>query len=214
MKGIIYKVTNTQTNEVYIGATSKSIDERQQDHFQKSLNGLGYDFQNAINTYGTDVFTWEQIDTAQNSDDLARKEIAYIAKYNSLEKGYNCDKGGGFKKTVYKYNLDGKLSETFNNLSAAADSANTTKKQISKACWNVNQTCKGFLWSYNFEEPFLPKKDLRKKGVMQYNLEGYLLANYTSASEASRQTGVSKTCITRCCRGEREQSGGFKWKCN
>ncbi len=211
-QGIIYKVINTETNEIYIGATRNSIDERKNDHIQKSNKGNGYKFHNAISTYGADSFQWFQIDTASNNNELASKEIKYISEYNTLENGYNSDKGGGFKKTVYQYNLDGTLSNTFENLTAAATSVNATKKGISKACWNVNHTLKGYLWSYDYKEKFIPDSDNRKKEVLQYNLNGNLLAQYISVAEASRKSGLSKTCISRCCRGEREQSGGFIWK--
>ena len=210
--GIIYKVINTETNQVYIGATTtKSIDERKNDHLQKSNKGTGYKFHNAIDTYGPDSFRWEQIDTASNIDELASKEIKYISEYDSLENGYNSDKGGGFKKTVYQYNLDGSPANSFEDLTSAAISINATKKGISKACWNVNHTLGGYLWSYEFKEKFIPESDNRKKQVVQYNLNGNLLAHYISVAEASRITGLSKTCISRCCRGEREQSGGFIW---
>ncbi|WP_016988899.1 GIY-YIG nuclease family protein [Flavobacterium sp. ACAM 123] len=33
---IIYKAENTQTGEIYIGATTKSLEERKQDHIQKA----------------------------------------------------------------------------------------------------------------------------------------------------------------------------------
>ena len=210
--GIIYKVINTETKQVYIGTTTKSIDERKKDHLQKSNKGTGYKFHNAISTYGTDSFRWIQIDTASNNDELASKEIKYILENDSLENGYNSDKGGGFKKTVYQYNLDGTLKNSFDNLNLAAVSINGTKKSISKACWNVNHTLGGYLWSYEFKEKFIPEPDSRKKEVIQYSLNGNVLALYISASEASRKTGISKTCITRCCREEREQSRGFLWK--
>lgn len=212
INSIIYKVTNNETNKVYIGATTKSIEDRKQDHIQKSATGNDIKFHNAINTYGTDSFHWVQIDTASNADELAKKEIQYINEFNSLEQGYNSDKGGGFKKTIYKYNLDGSLNSTFDNLTDAGKSINVRKQDISRACWSINHTLGGYLWSYEYEEPFIPRIDNRKKEVLQYNLNGNLLARYVSASEASRKTGISKTCITRCCRGERIFSGGFLWK--
>jgi len=209
---IIYKVTNIFTQEVYIGATTKSIEVRKADHLQKSNKKVGSYFQDAIGTYGFDAFTWEQIDTASNIDELASKEIKYISEYDSLENGYNTDKGGGFKKTVYQYNLDGSLNTTFEDLTTASNSIDVRKQDISRACWSVNNTLEGYLWSYEFKEKFIHNPDNRKKEVIQCSLEGNVLARYISASEASRKTGISKTCITRCCRGEREQSGGFLWK--
>jgi group I intron endonuclease len=211
-QGIIYKVINTETNEIYIGATKKSVDERKNDHIQKSNNGKGHKFHNAISTYGANSFQWIQIDTAASNDELASKEIKYISEYDAVENGYNSDKGGGFRKTVYQYNLDGTPNNSFKDLTSAAIAVNATKKGISKACWNVNHTLKGYLWSYEYKEKFIPQSDNRKKEVMQYSLNGNLLAQYISVAEASRKSGLSKTCIARCCRKEREQSGGFLWQ--
>lgn len=209
---IVYKVTNQETGKSYIGVTTRSIEERKADHIQKANKGIGGDFQNAIMTYGSEAFRWEQIDTASSNDELASKEIRYISEYDALENGYCSDKGGGIKKTVYKYNLDGSLNTTFEDLTTAGKSINVRKQAISRACWNVNQTLGGYLWSYEYKEPFIPDPDNRKKQVIQYSLDGKVLACYESASEASRKTGISKTCITRCCRGESEQSRGFLWR--
>lgn len=209
---IIYKAQNIYNGETYIGATTKSLEDRKKDHIQKSNKKVGSCFQEAIWTFGPEAFVWEQVDTAKNIDELASKEIKYISEFNSLENGYNRDFGGGFKKTIYRYNLDGTLNSTFENLSDAGESINVRKQDISRACWSVNHNLSGFLWSYDYVEPFIPKADIRKKEVLQYYLNGDFLARYISVSEASIITGVSKTCISRCCRGEREQSGGFFWK--
>ena len=48
LTGIIYLVTNKKNNKKYIGATTKNIALRMQDHIQKSNTGAGYDFQHAI----------------------------------------------------------------------------------------------------------------------------------------------------------------------
>nr|WP_315160856.1 NUMOD1 domain-containing DNA-binding protein [uncultured Flavobacterium sp.] len=209
---IIYKVTNTITKEIYIGSTTKSIEVRKADHLQKSNKKVGSYFQEAIGTYGPEAFTWIQIDTASSNDELASKEIKYILEYDSLENGYNEDSGGGFKKTVYQYNLDGSLNTTFEDLTTAGNSIDVRKQDICRACWNVNHTLGGYLWSYEHKEPFVIELDSRRKQVIQFDLTGKELAKYNSASEASRKTGISKTCISRCCRGEREQSRGFLWK--
>jgi hypothetical protein len=208
---IIYKVTNQETNEVYIGVTTKSLEERKTDHLQKAQKKSGFYFHEAIATHGPDAFSWEEIDTASSNDELASKEIRYILENNSLESGYNSDKGGGIKKSVYQYNLDGSLNTTFEDLTTAGKSINVRKQAISRACWNVNQTLGGYLWSYDHKEPFIVEPDNRKKQVTQFTLDGAIIAKYSSVSEASRITGLSKTCISRCCRNEREQSGGFIW---
>lgn len=56
IKGVIYLSTNTENNKKYVGATTLSLEIRKKDHIQKSINGTGYDFHNAIHTYGADAF--------------------------------------------------------------------------------------------------------------------------------------------------------------
>jgi hypothetical protein len=86
-----------------------------------------------------------QIDTTSSNDRLASK-IRYISEYRCSRNIYCCDKGGGIKKTVYKYNLDGSLNATFENLTLASETIGVKKQDISRACWNVNQTLGGYLW--------------------------------------------------------------------
>jgi hypothetical protein len=209
---IIYKAENTFTSETYIGATTKSLEERRADHLQKANKKVGSYFQEAIRTYGPEAFNWEQIDTASSSDELASKEINYISEYSALENGYNSDKGGGIKKTVYKYNLNGSLNSTFENLTIASATISVRKQDISRACWSVNNKLGDYLWSYQYVEPFIPREDYRRKVVVQSLLDGTVVSQFLSVAEASRETGVSKTCISRCCREERDSSGGFIWE--
>ncbi|MHB1106989.1 MAG: GIY-YIG nuclease family protein [Lutibacter sp.] len=211
--GIIYKVVNRENGQVYIGATTTSVRQRQLDHIERANRGEKGKFQQAISTYGTEAFIWEQIDTASSIDELASKEKQFILEYNAKENGYNSDVGSGFKKTIYQYNLvNGSLVNSYKCLTDAGYAVNSTKQNISSACLSVNCTYRGFYWSYNFTEPFKPNVDSRKKEVLQFSLEGYLVAKYVSVAEASRQTGLSKTCISRACRGERANSGGFVWR--
>lgn len=50
----------------------------------------------------------------------------------------------------------------------------------------------------------------QSKRVLQFSLDGKLISEYESVSEAMRKTGVCK--ISNVCRGERKQAGGFIWK--
>ena len=207
---IIYKAQNTISGECYIGATTKSLEERKQDHIQKANKKVGSYFQEAIGTYGSEAFTWEQLDTASDPNELAEKESKYIYEFKACEKGYNSDSGGGFKKLVYQYNENGILIETYNSLTEIKETLGIDKQRISNACLNSTMY-DGSFWSYRKLQKIIPKTDLRVKPVNQYSLNFELIESFKSASEASRKTGVSKTCITRCCRAERKSSGGFIW---
>lgn len=57
------------------------------------------------------------------------------------------------------------------------------------------------------------RKDLSKK-VLQFTRNNEFVADYPSVSEASRNTGVNKTCILQCCncRPNYKSAGGFIWR--
>lgn len=213
VQGVVYKAQNIQTDETYIGITINSIHQRQLDHTERAVRGEQGKFHQAIGTYGPKAFVWEQIDTATSSNELAEKEKQYILEYNAKEDGYNVDSGGGIKKTVYQYDMESReLIDEFECLEEAANSINTTKQHISRACLSVNQTYGNYHWTYDKQEAFIPKKDNRKKKVIQFSFKGEIIAKFESVAEASRQTGISKTCIRRVCAKERKQTGGFLWK--
>ena len=212
-KGILYTVTNKKEKKfVYVGITTKTLEERKKDHLKKSKKGKSYAFQNAIATYGSEAFKWEQIDTASTTDELAKKEKEYILKYNLKVVGYNQDVGGGIQKTVYQYDLKGILINSFESLEKASEIIDSNKKQLSKVCLSVNKKYKGFYWTYNFVDTFNPFLDKRKKKIQQFTLEGEFINEFSSVSEASKLTSCNKTSIAKVCRQERKSCGGYYWK--
>lgn len=213
IKKIIYEVTNIMTGMKYIGATSNTLEKRKRDHFQKANKKVGSKFQEAIASYPPEAFEWEQIDTADCYNELAEKEKQYIFKYNSESDGYNEDRGGGFKKNIYQYDLEsGVLLASFSQLEYAAVSVGVDKRTISKACLGEIKNCAGYSWSYILSENFKPEEDKRKKKVFQFYFHGEFVRSYNSVSEASRFTGVNSSSIAKCCRGEYKYAGDYYWE--
>jgi len=87
----VYKIHNTKTKQVYIGSTINlrrrirrhGYELRTQTHHSSKL-------QRAVNKYGIEIFYVEIIysETITLSE-LHAKEIEYIKKFNSVNKGYN-----------------------------------------------------------------------------------------------------------------------------
>lgn len=50
------------------------------------------------------------------------------------------------------------------------------------------------------------------KPVLQYTLDMEFVAEYPSAAEAERQTGIFNTAILQCCKNRYKQAGGYIWK--
>ena len=91
----IYKITNRINGKVYIGQTTRSIAIRWKQHCTPSKHCCRLIYR-AIQKYGKENFTVEQIDHAHSRDELNSKEQYWIQFYDSMnrEKGYNLTSGG------------------------------------------------------------------------------------------------------------------------
>lgn len=96
--GIIYLITDTTNNKMYIGLTIQTIERRWKYHIeQANANYIKSDFSlhSAIRLKGTNNFTIEQIDSGKTKFDLEQKERSWIEKLNTISpSGYNIASGG------------------------------------------------------------------------------------------------------------------------
>ena len=206
----IYRILNSLTGDSYIGATKDNIQFRFLDHIQKSTKKVDTKFYKAIEDYGPQAFEIELLDEVETTDELAQKEIHYIEAYQTLSNGYNSNRGGGFKKSIYQFEQGNPDPiAIYDTLESAADSVGASRKTISNACLGTLKSAKGYLWSYKSECPVI--EDFRRKPVYQYSLDGFLINRFASAHEASRILGIGLSSITRCCRGERKQTSGYRF---
>lgn len=93
--GKIYRLTDKTNGKMYHGQTTKAdINDRW--YAYKTLNCKSQiKLYNALKAHGPEKFLFEVIDTTpQNQPQLDNLEIFYIAKFNSMHNGYNCDPGG------------------------------------------------------------------------------------------------------------------------
>ena len=65
-------------------------------------------------------------------------------------------------------------------------------------------------WLIDYD--WLTKKDISPKAVLQFSLDGMLIARYNGVREASRINGFSNACISACCNGKLNHHKGFIWK--
>jgi predicted GIY-YIG superfamily endonuclease len=96
---IVYKATNKANGKVYIGYTSKTLEERIYGHFKKSTNAkekaFNQAFKLALRKYGRDAFEWEELFTCETKEEACVKEIEFIKEFNSVTpNGYNMTLGG------------------------------------------------------------------------------------------------------------------------
>lgn len=94
--GYIYKIKTTKSDKVYIGQTTRTVAERFAEHLKNSTekSKYGIHLYHAMNLYGKETFSVEQIDFAENREELNDKERYWIKFYNSIINGYNMMEGG------------------------------------------------------------------------------------------------------------------------
>lgn len=97
MVGYIYRITNTKTNQNYIGQTI-DINRRKRTHFSL-LNNKTHEnpkLQASWNKYGKENFEFEYWEfNISSNEELDKLECDYIEMYNGLSEGFNLTPGGG-----------------------------------------------------------------------------------------------------------------------
>lgn len=132
----VYRALNLENGMSYIGTTKKSIETRKKDHLRKAENNKPGKFYESIRGYSPDSFIWIELEKVSTVEELALKEQYYIDLYDTVQNGYNSDRGGGFQKPVFMFDLSGNLVSEFDSLVSAANAVNANKKSISNACYN------------------------------------------------------------------------------
>lgn len=94
--GLIYKITNTITDQIYVGQTTKTLRIRFRAHkdFARAKRRLTY-LSRAMNKYGADAFQITLLEEC--SDDILNdREQFWVAELRSNQKpyGYNMSAGG------------------------------------------------------------------------------------------------------------------------
>jgi hypothetical protein len=176
--GIIYKIENTITNEIYIGQTTvqegfngryrckgTGIERVYKFHNSRKNRGLDYNqhLLGSIEKYGFDTFVVDEVfDTALTFDELNDKEAFYVKQFNSYYKGYNQTFGGDSKvghemphgkdrkdsMRVCQISLDGKLIKIWDSFGDIQRELGISKGSISNVCTGRTKTAGNFVWVY------------------------------------------------------------------
>lgn len=185
----VYKHT-TPNGKVYIGQTKTGVENRWK-------NGKGYTchrhgfFWKAIEKYG-----WDSIEHEVLYSDLTKEfadyyEQYFIEIYKSTDKryGYNCQSGGSrnYKYTrASKENISNGLKKRYREKGFPKASLDVLNKNRAK----------------------------QARRIVQYDLDGHIIAEYNSAFEASKCTGISNQKINQVVRDPKRnrQTGGYMWR--
>lgn len=122
------------------------------------------------------------------------------------------------EKPISQFDKGGFRIATYQSLNRASKTIGIPAANITECCKGRRKSAGGFMWRYatsgdNRIKPisYLPRGGT-KIPVSQFNIEGTLIAIYESGQEASSATGVSRACISACCREKQKTAGGFIWR--
>lgn len=179
MKGYIYKVININNNKIYIGQTSRTIEERWSQHKKNAFHNNNLEYQNkfhrAIRKYGIGGFIIKEQEciVGVNKEDLHKKlndaETKWILHFDSKDNGYNSSLGGDYNPMygvrgkdnpcsvkVNQYTLDGKYIKTwdsFADIIRELGNGNYAKVCSPKRLKLRKVTAKGYVWRYFTDDP-------------------------------------------------------------
>ena len=104
---VIYVIKNEKNGKMYVGATTKTIEERWKSHCSdmKRKRCAGRKLYSDMNTYGTESFSIKELEETPNENRFEREKY-WVEKLNTYRDGYNETLGG-----VGKAFLDSELRE-------------------------------------------------------------------------------------------------------
>lgn len=185
---VVYKITNIIDGKIYIGITKQGVMSRWYKHCSESKYGSTTYLHNAIRKYDKSNFVIEIVETIDNEtdyDQLKEREIYWISYFNSNDRsiGYNLTIGG-----------DGCFGRVLSD---------DTKNKISDALTGIKH-------SEETIEKFRNRNSVNK-AVIQISLEGDIIDEFKSCSEAARELSYNKDVISAVARHLRKRAYNYIW---
>jgi len=238
----IYRILNKITQKCYIGESKcLNINRRWNQHKKTIENNKGYcpALRDAVIKYGIENFIFTVIIVCFD-DDRFKYEKEYINKYNSVvPNGYNVtnggEGGGGFQGKKHSEEVKNKIK---NSLKQKYIDNPELKKQMSERnkivmkSPEVKERMKlGILNSDKYQKAirapttndvkikiseglkkYHNENKIKPIKIKQYDINHNLLNEYTSISEASKESSVTRKAISLYLRKKTKTAGGFIWK--
>jgi len=222
----VYKVTNTRNGKVYVGVTSKSIDQRWKSHVlssRKNRLALGQ----AIKKYGETNFNIEALETCESKHQALEQEKFWIEKLNShisANLGYNMTRGGdgvfGYKhsenaKLSMSEKRSGSQNHNFGKRWGRTSHSPDHLQMMSEKHSGRGNPMYGRKHSDESRKKISEANKLRTyktTPVLQYSLDGNFVKRFESAQEAAQSVSGTDHKILAVCKGHRKTHKNYKWQ--
>lgn len=117
-------------------------------------------------------------------------------------------------KTVYQFDINGTYINKFESARDANRNTGVDASSINECCLMKKHSAGGFLWSRTNTAPVYEPYKLKRKKIVQKDLNGNILKVWESVSEAAGTLKIQISNIVRCAKGKttRKICGGYKWE--
>lgn len=220
---LVYKITNSVNDKLYIGVTVKTLQNRWNRHKSSANNGSNSPIHRAMRKYGFDAFSIELIMEVNSVEEMKKMEQMFIEEYNTFGpdgRGYNATKGGD--GTWGRTHSQQTLEKIKDGLQKARDEGRFLNEAWYQKCLLARKNQIGV--SFTEERKQKISKSLKGKSknhlsgklpvsVDQYCKEtGEYIQTFESYGQAARAINSNQSDVMRCCQGKRRSVKGFIFK--
>lgn len=205
----IYKITNLLNGKLYIGQTSRTVEERWKEH-QRDRTRRDFESRplyRALNKYGIENFS---IETIEETDNPCEREKFWIEYYGSYKNGYNATIGGDGKPYL-DYDLICTMYEELHCCNEIARKLHIDAGHVSD-----------ILKSRNIKIIKPIKNIPSPKIIHMYSLSDEYIATFSSVQQAvewcvnnnfcKKVSSSARSHIAQCANGKRKTAFQHKWK--
>lgn len=190
---VIYSITNAVNGKRYVGQTRQGLPRRKGEHIYRfNLGERDHKLYQAMRKHGIENFKFEVLAHCLKPEHLDAEEMAWIAKFNCFERGYNMTCGG-----------DSVSDETRAKLSKAFKGRKITWYDKIIASRNANPNRK------------LPR-DFVAKGGANVNSKSYLVRHpdgreerVSGLNQFCKEHGLTKKCLLDILIGKQKHHKGY-----
>ena len=152
--------------------------------------------------------------------DNRAENLEYITLSENIRYGTGVKRSSISRKTsekvkrtpVNQYTLGGVFVARYKSISEAKEINGYRKENISLCCLHKRNQSNGFIWRYDGDHDVSYNIRTKSKPVVQYNMNGDKLNEYSSLEEATKTTGIHKGDICNCCRGKLKHARKYIWR--
>jgi group I intron endonuclease len=205
--GTIYRITIVETNESYIGGTTNYIIRKNKHISDLKLNR--HPCKKLQEAHNNTLLSFNVIETCDDSL-IQEKEQFWINHYQELNLLLNT------KTEAQEIILQSEETRLLKSISMQGKQ-NALGRIVSKETKDkIREAHIGMKASEESKEKMrlakLGKPSLKKIKIIQEDLEGNFIKEWDSATEASDELKIIRNNIIKCCKGQRNKVGRFKWR--